>query len=245
MARRRWIADRSHADRAWITGDNAAHLARVLRASPGQQFEIAADGVVRLGTITNITDDEVEFQLAEALAQSAIAPTILALAVFKFDRFEWAIEKAAEFGVFEIIPLIARRTDPHLASAATKRVERWRRIAREAAQQSRQAEIAAVRDPLPLARWIQQPVIQQNDAARILLSEEEHDLRLMDLARDLADTPATLAIGPEGGWAPDEFDLFRRSRWRAATLGPSILRAETATIAALAVIAQARLPVAK
>src|SRR5690349_10820300 len=137
MTRRRWIADRCDGNRAFLTGDNAEHLTRVLRARVGQAFEIAAAGEVRLGRITSISESQVEFELGEAIAQPAQARISLLLGVFKFDRMEWAIEKVTELGVEQITPLICRRTDSHLAAASEKRVERWRRIAREAAQQSR------------------------------------------------------------------------------------------------------------
>ena len=139
MTRRRWIADEVSGNVAALRGQNAAHLARVLRARVGQEFDIAAAGSVRLGRITSVDDDRVEFELGtevEATEQSAIT---IALAVFKFDRFEWAVEKCTELGAASIVPIIARRTDSHLAQAAAKRVDRWRRIALEAAQQSRRA----------------------------------------------------------------------------------------------------------
>src|ERR1700684_1041641 len=133
MTRRRWIADEVTEYTAALVGDHAAHLARVLRAEIGQTFDIATGTEVRLGTITAISDHRVEFALGPAQEVKAGVPTItLALAIFKFDRMEWAIEKCTEIGVARIIPVIARRSDAHLASAAAKRHERWQRIARQA-----------------------------------------------------------------------------------------------------------------
>src|SRR5262252_2186583 len=101
--RRRWIADEVDltSGRAALTGEHAAHLARVLRATPGQEFDIVtkADGpaVVRLGRISSVTDQRVEFELKEVLPVQAEVPHVtLLLAIFKFDRMEWAIEKAVE-----------------------------------------------------------------------------------------------------------------------------------------------------
>ena len=141
MTRRRWIADEVAGDTAALVGEHAAHLARVLRAEVGQEFDIATGEEVRRGTITSISYDRVEFRArheaapwAQAQAQPFDAPKItLALAIFKFDRMEWAIEKCTEIGVARIIPVIARRTDAHLAAAAVKRRERWQRIVRQAA----------------------------------------------------------------------------------------------------------------
>ncbi len=137
MTRRRWIADEFSDNHAALVGAHAEHLAVVLRAKVGQQFEIVAGETPRSGRVICVTPDRVEFELGEELPQ-AVSPRItLLLAVFKFDRMEWAIEKCTELGVTKIVPIIAQRTDSHLAHAAVKRVERWQRIAQQAAEQSR------------------------------------------------------------------------------------------------------------
>ncbi len=148
MTRRRWIADEVVGDRAALTGEHAAHLSRVLRVQAGQEFDVACGDVVRRGIVATVSDSRVEFELKEELAASEAIPVTLLLAVFKFDRMEWAIEKCTELNVTTIVPVIARRTEKHLASAADKRVERWRRIARESAQQSRRATVPDIREPL-------------------------------------------------------------------------------------------------
>ena len=81
--------------------------------------------------------DRVEFELGEEIATASSAQVTIALAIFKFDRMEWAIEKCTELGVARIVPVIASRTETHLATAAVKRAERWRRIALQASEQSR------------------------------------------------------------------------------------------------------------
>src|SRR4051812_12788396 len=150
MTRRRWIADRVEGDRAFLTGHNADHLGRVLRARIGQECDIATGESVRLGRITTITNEEVEFELGDSIARTEQGTVSLLLAVFKFDRMEWAIEKATELGVASIQPLICRRPDAHLAAAAGNRVERWKRIVREASQQSRRATVPEIKEPLKL-----------------------------------------------------------------------------------------------
>ena len=100
---------------------------------------------VRRGRITSVGDARVEFDLGEEISAAASPEITLVLAVFKFDRMEWAIEKCTELGVSRIVPVIARRTDSHLAAASVKRVERWQRIARQAAEQSRRAVAAGDR----------------------------------------------------------------------------------------------------
>ncbi len=230
MTRRRWIADQVSGNRAALVGEHAAHLARALRAQVGQEFDIAAGGVLRRGRIVAVHPDRVEFELGEEVEVPAIAQITLALAIFKFDRMEWAIEKCAELGVARIVPLVARRTDAHLAAAAAKRVERWRRIAREAAEQARRVAPPEIGDPMKLREVLALPPGKR----RIVLSEVETGASLRELCP--ADgSSLLLAVGPEGGWTNDELKAFTQAGWQAASLGPMILRAETAAIAAVAV----------
>jgi 16S rRNA (uracil1498-N3)-methyltransferase len=234
MTRRRWIADQVSGDRAFLLDRNAEHLARVLRARVGQEFEISTGDEVRLGRIVHVAEDRVEFALGELVPHRELLRISLLLAVFKFDRMEWAIEKATELGVTEIIPMIARRTEAHLAKAAGKRTERWRRIVHEAAQQSRRISPPQIHDPQPL-----KSALSIEADVRVVLAEAERGITLRDfLARnsELATRNSlALAIGPEGGWTDHELSAFAEAGWTPASLGPDILRAETAAIAALAV----------
>lgn len=230
MTRRRWIADTFTDTNASLTGDQALHLARVLRAQPGQIFDVVANGFLRRATVVNVTEDEVTFALGEELETEAALPVHLVLAIIKFDHYEWGLEKLTELGAARITPVIARRTEKHLAQAAGKRVDRWRRIALEAAKQSRRSDVPQVDDPLPL----KQALAQVSAPVKLLLAETEQE---NSLAAALQDVPGeiALAIGPEGGWTADEMKLFSESGWKPITLGPRILRAETAAIAALSI----------
>jgi 16S rRNA (uracil1498-N3)-methyltransferase len=152
------------------------------------------------------------------------------LSIFKFDRMEWAIEKCVELGVRRIIPAIARRTEPHLAAAAIKRAERWRKIAVQAAEQSRLAAVPDISDPEKLGQ-----AMKREAQARIVLSEVERTQMLRTALEEAERGPLTLAIGPEGGWTPEELQSFQQAGWVSASLGPTILRVETAAIAAVAV----------
>jgi 16S rRNA (uracil1498-N3)-methyltransferase len=229
MTRRRWIADECSADTAALTGAHAAHLSRVLRARVGQEFDIVAGDVVRHGAITSVSDERVEFSLAEIVESGANTEISIVLAIFKFDRFEWAIEKCTELGVAKIVPMIARRTDSHLAQAAQKRVERWRRIALEASQQSRRNSPPEIVDPMKLLEVASLPF-----TTKVLLSENEKKSSLRDLLSEEIELPLILSVGPEGGWTEEEMKLFETNGWSPASLGDTILRAETAAIAAVA-----------
>lgn len=228
---RRFIADEHSEDRAALTGSNAAHLARVLRARIGQQFDISTGDVVRRGTITAVGEERVEFSLGQIVHGPEQRDITLLLAVYKFDRLEWAIEKCTELGVAKIVPAISRRTDSHLAQAAEKRVERWRRISHEAAQQSRRLSAPEITDPVKLKEAMGLAASQ-----KILLAENEEQTTLRDLLTTSGDlSSVALAIGPEGGWTDDELKIFHDSGWLSASLGSTILRAETAAISAMAI----------
>ena len=245
MTRRRWIAENWDEATATLVGAQADHLIRVLRVQPGAEADVVAGGRVFHSVVAGVNHEgtgespEVRFNLlAEVEAEPAMAVTLV-MSIFKFDHMEWAIEKATELGVATIVPVIARRTEKHLAQAAMKRVERWRRIAHEASQQSRRSDVPSILDPVRLPERVK----AASNEKRLVLAEQERSMTLraalqeaMDAAS--ADMPAIeLAIGPEGGWAPEEGALFDTHGWEAVTLGPRILRAETAAIAALAVVA--------
>ncbi|MGD0792016.1 MAG: RsmE family RNA methyltransferase [Terriglobales bacterium] len=248
MTRRRWIADEVIGNTAALVGEHAAHLARVLRAEIGQEFDIATGEEVRRGTITTISYDRVEFALGTKpyhtlRSKPSAAPKItLALAIFKFDRMEWAIEKCTEIGVARIIPVIARRSDAHLAAAAVKRHERWQRIVRQAAEQSRRSAPPEIAAPVKLRELA--GVLPPGALTRVVLAEslaesaEENRLGEVLQSR-LTEDEVALAVGPEGGWADEELAWFRETGWVAASLGNTILRAETAAIVATALALEA------
>ena len=231
MTRRRWIADEVSGNEAALTGEHAEHLVRVLRARVGQEFDIAAGASVRRGRIVSVQQGRVEFELGEDVPAAETPTVTLLLAIFKFDRMEWAIEKCTELGASRIVPFVARRTDAHLASAAGKRTDRWRRIALQAAEQSRRPGAPEIADPTKLQEAVKQIV----GSHRIVLSESEPQVLLRDLLAGPSGAEIVLAIGPEGGWADDELELFKQSGWASASLGSTILRAETAAIAATAI----------
>ena len=237
MTRRRFIADAwdREAATAALVGEQAAHLARVLRAEVGQVYDVVAGGFLHRAEIVGVGADAVEFRLHEELEAEAALPLTLLLAVFKFDRFEWGIEKATELGVARVAPVLARRTEKHLAQAAAKRVERWRRIALEAAKQSRRTSVPEIAEPVGLRAALAASV---EDGVKLLLSETEQATPLAAALRAACSSESravALAIGPEGGWAPEEMAMFLEGGWRPVTLGPRILRAETAAIAAVAI----------
>jgi len=238
MTRRRWIAERWDEATATLVGSQAEHMARVLRAQPGAEADVVAGGRVFHAEIAAVSPAEIRFNLIAELEADPALPVTLAMTIYKFDRMEWALEKATELGVAGIAPMIARRTEKHLAEAAAKRAERWRRIVHEASQQARRSDVPAIHEPVALAERVR----AASKATRIVLAEQERTTTLRNaieeaIAEAQTEMPVLeIAIGPEGGWAPEEEALFDANGWRAVSLGPRILRAETAAIAALALV---------
>jgi 16S rRNA (uracil1498-N3)-methyltransferase len=229
MTRRRWIADKVEGDRAYLLDNNANHLFRVLRAQAGQQYDVVADGVARLGTITFASPNKVEFHLGEDVLSEALPEIEIYLSIFKFDHMEWAMEKLTELGVTRIVPMVAARTSHHLIKAAETRVERWRKIAKEASQQARRVSPPEIAEAVKLEKAMAGAI-----GARIVLSEVEESVSLKSALAGIR-PPLAMAFGPEGGWIEEEVQLFKDRGWLSATLGHTILRAETAAIAAVAV----------
>jgi len=234
MARRRFFVDRVRNGRAEITGENAHHLTRVLRVEAGQKYEITDNERVWLASVETARKNVVEFSVLEEIPRGPDLRTVtLYLALIKFERFEWAVEKATELGVTRIVPMEANRSDHGLYEGARKRVERWRRIARESSEQSRRLRAPEIDDPRRFAQ-----IVDDGSTHRIWLDEQPGAPLLSVSVEPLPDDSVALLIGPEGGWIPAEREQLAGAGWRSASLGPLILRAETAVCAALAVIGQ-------
>lgn len=235
--RRRFFVEQVRNGRAEISGDDAQHLTRVLRVEVGEKYEISDNRNVYLAEVETARKTHVVFQTLSKL--EIVEPQvqmILCASLIKFDHFEWMVEKATELGVARMIPVIAVRTERGLEKAAEKRVERWRRIALEASQQSRRAHLPVIDEPV---RWGN--ALSTAAAHRYALEENpgaQPFAAAFPERRGSADTVALL-VGPEGGWTDEERGDFSKADWTPVSLGPSILRAETAAIAGLAIVSAA------
>ena len=235
--RRRFFVNEVRNGKAQIEGEEARHLSRVLRVEAGQRYEISDNRNVYFAEIETAHKENVIFRTLEKLpAPSPSARFELYAALIKFDRFEWIVEKATELGVTEIVPIEAARSERGLEKAAAKRLERWRRIALEASQQSRRAHLPEIAEPVPLAE-----AMARTATYRFVLDENSGAapfFQALPAVRTAQDSIGILT-GPEGGWTDEERASFSAAGWTPVSMGPLILRAETAVIAALAVISQA------
>ena len=233
MARRRFFVDEIHAGHARISGDEAHHLTRVLRVEEGQKFEISDNRNVYLAQIRKAHKDVVDFAVLERIEQAEPLLRVALLAsLIRFERFELLIEKATELSVETILPVAAERSEKGLEAAAAKRITRWSRIAREASEQSRRVRLPVI-----------EPVAKLDDALRYAsryryaLEEAAAPpiLSVLPKNRSAGDSVALL-VGPEGGWTERERSAITAAGWQPVSLGPSILKTETAALAALAIL---------
>ncbi len=233
MARRRFFVEQVRGEAAELRGGDARHLARVLRAEPGQTYEISDGSSVWLAEIAEARGDRVLFRILEPLAALEIPVRISLLpALVKFDRFEWIIEKATELGVERIVPVAAARSEKGLDEASIKRVERWRRIVHEAGQQARRLRTPEI---LPAVSF--DTALAEAAEFRYFLEESTAPPFLTCLpAMRAPSAQVALLVGPEGGWTDAERRAAAQAEWRAVSLGPLVLRAETAATAALAIV---------
>lgn len=236
MARRRFFVDEIRRGAAELTGDAARHLTRVLRVAPGQHYEISDGHAAWLAEITEAHGPRVVFRAIEPVETAELAVRIvLCAALIKFDRMEWMIEKVTELGVDSIQPVETARAEKGLMQAAAKRAERWVRIAREAAEQSRRLRAPEI---LPAVRL--DACLKDAAGARYRLEENGAPALARLLGQPTAPAcEVRLLAGPEGGWTDEERESAACAGWLPASLGPRVLRAETAAMAGVAVVASA------
>ena len=236
MSRRRFFVQAVRGGAAELRGDEARHLTRVLRVEAGQQYEISDQQSVYLAEITEARGDRVLFRVVEPIASAELPVRITLLAALtKFDRFEWMIEKATELGVDRILPVETARSEKGLMEASRKRAERWLRIARESSQQSRRLRAPDIRPAVRLAASLAEAADYH-----YLLDEAGAPPLFRKLPAERTQ-PAMVALltGPEGGWTTEEREHAAAAGWEPVSLGPQILRAETAAAAAIAIVMNA------
>ncbi len=230
MARRRFFVDEVHNHHAELTGDDARHLSQVLRVEAGQKYELSDNRDVYLAEVETSRKERVVFRTLEKLpAEEPAVRVSLYVALIKFERFEWILEKATELGVESITPVETVRSERGLEKAAPKRLTRWRRIVLESSQQSRRLRLPEVAEPIGFRE-----ALKAEAERRLFLDEERTGIGIVSAIGQCSSY--ALMLGPEGGWTDAEREQASSAGWTAISLGPQILRAETAAIAALAVI---------
>ncbi len=229
-------ADRIAAGRVVFDADETRHLARVLRLRPGDVV-VASDGAgrdytVRLEALGETATGTV-LGVAAADTESPLALTLLQ-GVPKGDRMEAIVRAATELGVTRIVPVVAERSVVRLDPARSEaRARRWQRVAREAAKQCGRPVVPEVLAPRPLDEAC---ALVAATTVRLCLWEGEAPPLEAVLADVRAPRDAAVLVGPEGGLARAEVDAARELGFRVASLGPRILRTETAGPAIVALL---------
>lgn len=237
MARRLFFVPEIRRGAAELTGADAEHLVRVLRAEPGQVYEISDNRQKYVAEIETARKSSVVFRVLEELPLPRERAIVhLYPALFKFDRFEWMVEKATELAVDAIGCFEAVRSERGLAQAAQKRVTRWERLAVEASEQSRRVTLPQIAKPVPLDHLLQGAL-----DVKLLLDEEPGLSNLLAVVNEYwpernSKQRIGILLGPEGGWMAGERARVMEAGWRRCSLGDMVLRAETAAIAALSVV---------
>lgn len=220
-----------------ITGSLADHLRKSLRVTVGEQLWLGDDrGKRYFVEITSTSPRELRGQVLEQRErpQPQHPTTILAQAVLKGDRMDWAIQKATELGAALIVPIISERVvaRPRVERQDAQR-ERWQRIAFEAAQQAERWDVPDVHPATEFVPWLRSSC---GDVKLILAERSDQGSFATVAFPSGAENSIVLAVGPEGGWSIAERDAARQHGFASVSLGPRILRAETAAMAALAII---------
>lgn len=219
-----------------IKDTDAFHITNVLRLKAGDKLQlVTADAHLLLCEISKVQADAVLLnclQILEVLPKNK--RLLLAQGLVKGDKMDWIIQKAVELGVTDIVPLALAHCVVELdAAKASKRVQRWQKIAYEAAKQSKHFQVPNVHAVSTLADFLQ----ENTCTLCILAYEEERTLGLKEFLRSQElDQDTALLIGPEGGFAPSEVQIATAHKFASISLGQQILRTETAPLMLLSVL---------
>jgi len=230
--------------------ETGAHLAKVLRARSGDGVVLFnGDGREFTGAIEKVQGTRVSASIGAARSIDRESPFQLTLVqcVPRGDRMDFIVQKATELGVVRIVPVLSQRSVVRLdESQSVSKQAHWRAVAVSACEQCGRNRVPNVDTPLPLLNYLGALAAHtmEDDALRLVLEPEreqrtEHGARSIDIASSQSASRAQIAIGPEGGFAPEELEAFDLSAFSRLGLGPRVLRTETAAIAAIVVL-QAR-----
>lgn len=219
-----------------ITGDDVRHIRIVLRKQPGDLLTLLdGTGSEYIVSITDIGKDEIGTAIVEQRRREPAGPRIvLGQGLPKADKMDLIVQKATELGVSSIVPLITERTIVKVKDEE-KRISRWQKIAREASMQSHRLDIPMIGQIRPFTDYVR--MLHTEPGTLYLIPWEEGTQPMKEVLRayPAADTTVVL-IGPEGGFSLTEADMAKEKGFRAVSLGPTILRTETAAVAALSMI---------
>lgn len=232
-----------------ITGDNAKHLVLVLRVRPGEPITIFdGQGYKYECTVTQVYKKEVTAAVNNKSPYSVESPVSISLVqgIAKGHKMDFIIQKSIELGVNRIIPVFTERSEVR----HTHKIDRWSKIALSASQQSGRDRIPEISPPARLEEYLSSQItpsargyvedikgVKQDPAISIILSERHNERNLKKVLSSVKDTRhITILVGPEGGFSKEEIDTAVDKGFIEVSLGPRILRTETAPISAISIV---------
>jgi 16S rRNA (uracil1498-N3)-methyltransferase len=228
--------DQVHDPHVAIIDDDVRHIRTVLRKQPGDLLTLL-DGQGKEYTvrITAIEKAEIVTEIVDRKERNPSSPGIvLGQGIAKADKMDWIVQKATELGVASIVPLVTERTIVKVKDEE-KRVGRWQKICREAAMQSDRPDIPQITTIRLFGEFIRP--LSAGPEALLLMPWEEGTEPIKNVLRQHSDAKhIVILIGPEGGFSKAEADAAKEKDFRLVSLGPNILRTETAALAALSMI---------
>ncbi|MDQ0156014.1 16S rRNA (uracil(1498)-N(3))-methyltransferase [Robertmurraya andreesenii] len=237
----RYFVDNKKDNHFFISGEDRHHIVNVMRLKEGDQIICAASGKSAVCLIAEITDEQVKAEVVKWEEATAELPVRVAIAsgLPKGDKLEWIIQKGTELGASVFIPFAASRSIVKWDDKkASKKVERWNKIAKEAAEQSHRQISPEVISPISLKSLIE--MSKDYDYKLIAFEEDakvgESSILHSTLNRIEAGQSILFVFGPEGGLTEGEVTRLKESGFLSCGLGPRILRTETAPLYALSAV---------
>jgi len=230
---RAYLPPTSWTETPFLEGDEAKHLAQVLRIQPGQWITVF-DGLGNYAEakVLSVSKQRIAIMLDLAESKPTPLPEItLAQAIPKGKNMDWIVQKAVELGVSRIQPLVTRHT---IVSPGEDKAEKWRRTALEACKQCGHFTIPIIEDPLPFAEWLTKRSPADLELIASLADDPQNFRETIQSHPALANI--TIAIGPEGDFSPEEASAALAAGFIPVTLGDLVLRVETATMFCLSAI---------
>ncbi len=218
-----------------INGDDVKHISKVLRLHENDNITVCdCDGFDYTCKIQSISSDEVVAAIIEKTPSGAEPPVNVTIyqGMPKSDKMDYIVQKCVELGAVAVVPVITKRTIA-IPKDETKKIARWQKIAAEAAKQSGRGIIPDVESVVSFKDMIEN---LSPDDLNILPYESEKDLSLKNILDNTDRKNINIIIGPEGGFDDSEIILAKEKNINIVTLGPRILRTETAPLAALAAV---------
>jgi 16S rRNA (uracil1498-N3)-methyltransferase len=227
-------------DTVLLSEEESRHIVRVLRLAVGSEIELLDGRGTAYRAVIAAIDRRVAARLGSVVATDLGGGRTVRVVqgILKGEKMDTIVQKCTELGVTRLSPVESSRCQGKADPAQNrKRHERWQRIGLASCKQCLRLQPMQVDGPVPLAGAVEEEA--GSEILRLLFWEEEKAVHLRDIA-ELAAAPAvTLLLGPEGGFTREEVELARAHGWRTVSLGERILRAETATLAAVAIVQHA------